>query len=266
MALALGRHVPFVYRSIGDPDYWSGAPLRRARTRFFLRRAQAVTTGWSGARETLVARYGLSPSAVHVIPRGVDASRFAVPSDARRDDARRSFGIEGQLTIAVIGALSPEKRVDRAIDVAERLPNALLLIAGDGPQRAELETMASGRIGQRARFLGVQRDVAPVLYAADVLLVPSDTEGLAGVAIEAAFTRLPAVVTDVGGMRDIVVDGETGYVVATDDIDEMAHHVERAAQDRDALGVAAQRHCLERFELSPVVDRWEALVRDIAIR
>ena len=257
-AMALARvtgGAPFVYRGIGEPLYWSSTRARRMRTRAFLGRAAAVTAVWSGTARVLVDRFGVPADRVHVIPRGVDASRFAATTPAAREKARAELGVDG-LVVAMVGALSAEKRVDRAVEVVRRVPGATLLLAGDGP--------AAVPESANVRRLGSLADVTPVLAAADVLLLTSDTEGIPGVVIEAAFTGLPTVATRVGGITDVVVDGRTGFLFEPDQVDAMADAVQRAAADREAMGAAAREHCLATFELSVIADKWAALLRSVA--
>ena len=257
-AIALARvtgGAPFVYRGIGEPLYWSSTRSRLLRTRAFLGRAAAVTAVWSGTARVLVERFGVPAERVHVIPRGVDAARFPVTTAARRAEARAALGVDG-LVVALVGALSPEKRVDRAVEVVGRVPEATLLVAGDGPVEVPEST--------QVRRLGSLADVGPVLAAADVLLLTSDTEGIPGVVIEAAFTGLPTIATRVGGITDVVDDGRTGFLFEPGDVSGMADAVRRTAAARDSLGAAAREHCLATFELSVIADRWASLLRAVS--
>ena len=135
----------------------------------------------------------------------------------RREAARESFGIGDELTVALVGALSEEKRPELAVAAVALIDGVHLLVAGDGPLRTEIATRGITDAPGRVHVLGALADPSPVYDAADVLVLPSRTEGLPGVLIEAGLRGLPCVATDVGYVSDIVVDGETGVLVPSGD-------------------------------------------------
>jgi glycosyltransferase involved in cell wall biosynthesis len=118
-----GLRTPFVYVNIGDPRYWAGTRAKRTRVRFLLHRAAAVAAIAHGSRQVLLDDFGLPPERVRVIPNGRRAAAFPPADAAVQAKARRDLGLDesGHL-IAMIGALSPEKRVDVAIDALAELP------------------------------------------------------------------------------------------------------------------------------------------------
>jgi glycosyltransferase involved in cell wall biosynthesis len=168
--------------------------------------------------------------------------------------------------IAVIGALSPEKRVDVAIAAVARIPGAHLVIAGDGPERATLEALAERSAGNRVHFLGATTEPERVLAASDVLVLSSDSEGVPGVLIEAGLAGLPVVATDVGWVRDVVRPGVTGLLVSPRRPDQLADAVRQALEGRDKLGRGGREHCLAEFEMGPVTDKWQRVLADMSPR
>jgi glycosyltransferase involved in cell wall biosynthesis len=260
-----GLGVPFVYVNIGDPRYWAGTPAKRARVRFLLHRATAVAAISHGSRQILVDDFGLPLHRVRVIPNGRRAAAFPPVDAAGQARARRELGLpaHGDL-LAMIGALSPEKRVDVAIEALATLPDVRLAVAGAGPERDALAALAERRAPGRVTFLGSTDRPATVLAAADALVLSSDSEGVPGALIEAGLAALPAVATDVGWVREVVVDGVTGHLVPPADPSALAVAVRSALTDRDQLGAAARSHCLGAFELETVVARWKALLDSVA--
>jgi len=259
-----GAGVPFVYVNIGDPHYWAATQARRARVRFLLRRAAAVAAISHGSRQVLVDDFGLPPERVHVIPNGRRAGAFPPADPATRARARQDLGLDesGDL-LAMIGALSPEKRVDVAVDALAELPHVRLVVAGAGPQRDALADLAERRAPGRVTFLGSTDRPATVLAAADALVLSSDSEGVPGVLIEAGLAALPVVTTDVGWVREVVVDGVTGQLAPPGDPGALAAGVRAVLADRDRLGAAARVRCLERFELGAVLAQWNTLLADM---
>jgi glycosyltransferase involved in cell wall biosynthesis len=268
VAVALaGTGRPFVYRNIGDPRYWTTSAAGRTRVRLLLGRAGAVVALSEQAAVEIVDRYGVTRERVTVIPRGVPAARCPPADPPRRARARAKLRVnEAAKTIAVIGALSPEKDVALAIDAVTAMSDVQLVVAGDGPDRAELETRAAVSTPGRVHFTGSLVDPGPVYDAADVVVLTSLTEGLPGVAIEAGLRGLPVVATDVGFVGDVVVDGETGVLVCPGDREGLVRAIGRAFANANALGGAARARCLARFELEPIADRWAHLLEEISRR
>ncbi|MGI9611741.1 MAG: glycosyltransferase [Acidimicrobiales bacterium] len=263
-AIALmGLRVPLVYRNIGDPYYWSSGSLsRRLRTRLFLSRAEAVVSLTAETGRRLTEYYAVDPAKIVPIPRGVAASEFPRRNEADRAAARDSFGIGPDVRVAVaIGALSPEKDVVNAVDALGRLPSRWhLLIAGDGPDRARVAERADLVAPDRIQLLGAIDNPSELLAAADVLVLPSLTEGLPGVVIEAGMVGVPSVSTDTGFVSEIIDDGLNGLIVPTADSAALANAVVRAEERLDELGAAAHRSVSEGYSLASTADRWFELL------
>jgi glycosyltransferase involved in cell wall biosynthesis len=257
----VGTGTPFIYRNIGDPEHWSSAPARRVRTRLLLRQATAVVALSSTTAADMNDRLHVPRARLHVIPTGVAADDFPPVDPASRRSARLALGLRDTGAVVVyLGALSPEKDVGLAIEAVASLPDVHLVVAGDGPDRASLEARATARVPGRVTFVGDVPNARPVLAAADVLVLPSRTEGLPGVLIEAGLSGLPVVATDVGLVREIVVDGETGRLVPAGDATALAAALADVIHDADAVGTAARTRCLERYELGAVAAAWDALI------
>lgn len=254
----LGTKTPLVYRSIGDPTYWGASRPRAARVGFQLRRAAAVTALWPKAAAAICSQFGVPTERVEIVPNGADERRFAPATRAEASAARRLLDLPptGPLVLA-IGALSSEKRVDRAITAIARNPLQHLVIAGDGPERETLESLAATALPGRCTFLGAVTDVRPAYAAADAVVLPSATEGQPGVVIEAGLCALPVVATDVGGVSSVVLHGTTGVLVGADPTpEELASAIERSLVEAGALGPAAQARCEASFTLAAVSDRF----------
>jgi glycosyltransferase involved in cell wall biosynthesis len=160
-----------------------------------------------------------------------------------------------------IGALSPEKDVANAVRALAQLPERWhLLIAGDGPERAAVERLAASVAPGRVRLLGQIAAPSGLLAAADVLVVPSQTEGLPGVVIEAGLTGVPAVVTDVGFVRHLVEPEVSGAIVAPGDPDAVAAAVLASESRLEAMGAAAHTRLHQEYSLGSVAQRWYDLL------
>lgn len=257
-ALALvGTAMPLVHRYIGDPVYWEGGRLRRWRRRWMFRRAAGVVALWPGAAATIAALYDIPPSAVVAIPNGRDDTWFRPPTPEERRDARAAIGLDESVTaVAVVGALEPEKRVERAIAAVAALPDAHLLVVGDGDERPRLEAVADP---DRTTFCGVVDDVRAMLWTADALVSTSETEGMAGVIVEAAMCGVPVVATAVGA----AADGEFDDIALL--VPPEATAAEITAAIRSAIGTPpAAASVTNRFSWSEVGARWRTYLESLA--
>lgn len=255
-AAAAGTRRPTVYRSIGDMTAWTGSWHRRVRTRLLLSRMDAVVALWPGAADTLVARFGVSRERVAVIANAVAAERYRPASPDERREARRRFGLpEDAPVVAFVGALSDEKRPEVALRAVAALDDAVLLVAGDGPRRGDLERLAEALAPGRVVFPGPVADVTAVYWAADALMLPSRTEGMPAAPIEAALCGVPTAATRVGAVPEIVNDGHTGALFDIDD-PAPAAALRPVLMSSEGLGDAAQAHCRSRFSITAIADLW----------
>lgn len=225
----------------------------------------------SRAHAEWAARLGIGrPGQVVAVPNGIEPGP---PSDPRvREEVRQSLGISPQAALLIsVGRLDPEKRhldLLRALALASgRLPAAILLLAGDGPMRAQMAA-AIGRLGLegRARLLGFRRDVPALLAAADAFVFASLREGLPMVLLEAMAAGLPTVASAIMGSRELVVDGETGILVPPRRPDlfaqalcDLFEHPGRAARMGQAGRLRLERH----FSLTRTLDGLEAVYDDV---
>ncbi|MDX1620186.1 MAG: glycosyltransferase family 4 protein [Nitriliruptorales bacterium] len=255
-----GLSTALVYRNIGDPLYWAHSPARRIRVRTLLRRTAAVVALWRGSSEVLASRFDVARSRLHVIPNGVPSTRCTVSPPEHRREARRSLGLDPATpTAAYVGALSREKSLHLAISASRDLGTQLLL-AGDGPLRLDLESQARSQAPGLVRFLGVVSDPAVVYAAADLVVLPSESEGMPGMLIEAGLSGLGAVASDVGAVREVIANGRTGVVISPGNKSSLAQGLEQGFTNAEQFGVAARIRCLERFEITPVASAWQRLL------
>ncbi|MGH8893532.1 MAG: glycosyltransferase family 4 protein [Actinomycetes bacterium] len=260
----VGTGVPFVYKNIGDTAYWSSTTLRRLRVGAALRRTAAVVTLHGGAKAGMHDHHGLSDSRVVVIPSWRSGERFKPVTAVRRRQARFELGLDQTRSVfLVMGALAIEKRFELAIEAVAPLPDAVLVIVGDGPERSRLERKAAAMMPGRCLFTGSVACPESVLPAADVVLLTSESEGVPGVLIEAGLSSLPVVAFDVGGVSSVVVDGATGLLVPPADVVAMTAACARVLGDARGMGRRARERCLHEYDTERVVDMWLALLRNV---
>jgi glycosyltransferase involved in cell wall biosynthesis len=160
-------------------------------------------------------KMGMEAEKIRVHYTGVDLERFEI---ADRAAAKEALGFEGPVILCV-GALIPRKGQELLVQALPRLPGVTLLFAGQGQYRRALEKQAEELgVDRRIGFLGsVPHDRLPRIYAAaDVMALPSSSEGLANAWVEALACGTPIVITDVGGARELLDRPEAGHIVDRD--------------------------------------------------
>lgn len=267
----LGRKRPFVYRQISDSRFWARSWHRRLRVRLYLRRPAHIVALSASAAATLTDYLGVPPARITVIPNGVPAAGLT-PADPERVVACRtklSLPLESFLALYV-GALVPEKGVDVAIRAVGATPGTHLAVVGDGPQRPDLQRLADEHAPGQVTFLGGLDDVSPAYGAADALILTSKGgDSMPAVLIEAGFCGLPTITCPVGAITDVVLDGDTGIVVPSDDVGATAGALEHLATDparAKQMGGRAREHCLANFEIGVIAGQWTDVLQQVVRR
>ena len=182
-----------------------------------------------------------------VIPLGLDLARFDV---VRRAHDGRVVGNVARL----VEQKDHRALVDAAPAILERFPDVRFVVVGDGPLHAELERRAGGLPFE---FTGAREDVPELLAGFDVFVFPSRFEGLCLAVIEAQAAGVPVVATPVGGIRETVVDGETGLLVPVGDRTGLAEAVGRLLDDPELaarLAAEARRRVRDRYSVERMVE------------
>jgi glycosyltransferase involved in cell wall biosynthesis len=218
-------------------------------------------------RDDLV-RFGVAPrDKFEVIPYGFDLDRRIDSSPETRAARRTAAGIDGTFVIGWAGRMTEIKRPGDLVRVLAELPGAILVLAGDGELRSEVEQLARTLgVSDRLRLLGYIDDLGSWYGAFDVFLLTSANEGTPVVAIEALAAGVPVVATDAGGTSTVVDDGETGLLAPIGDVSALAAHIERLRADdelRRRLGAEGARRVRARFSTARMVDDVDGLYRRI---
>jgi len=240
--------------------------IKRTREMAFARRFAAGATDvlivlTESHRRFLLEQEGWQAHEVVVIPNGVDLQRFTPEGG----NLREQWGLSPNTpAFGVVAGLRPEKNLFRFLRVAQQVLSALVearaFVVGDGELRHDLETSSQQmQCASRIVFTGALHDIPAVWRSLDVAVLTSDTEVLPMTLIEAAACAVPAVSTDVGAVRDVVLDGQTGFVVPVEDEDTLAERILyllRHPEERRAMGRRAREHAEAHFDLRQMVERY----------
>jgi N-acetyl-alpha-D-glucosaminyl L-malate synthase BshA len=227
-------------------------------TQFTIAASDAVTTPSAWLREATYATLGIPRTvAIEVVPNFVDTDRFAPAAAPARATPR---------VLVHVSNFRPVKRVDDVVRVFDRVRSALpdqpvvLRLVGDGPERPRVAALAHALgLETEVHFLGERVDLPDVLRGADVFLLPSETESFGLAALEAMASGVPVVASRVGGLPEVIVDGETGLLCPLGDVAAMADACLALLRD-DAraarMAVAARRRAEGAFRPEAAVDRY----------
>jgi len=206
-----------------------------------------------------------------VINNGIDTQMFQ-PSPERRARLRAEMGAQGEFVWLAAGRIAPAKDYPNLLrafaQVQAGLPTARLWIAGEatGPEAASVQSLiAELRLGASVRLLGLRRDMPALFDAADGFVLASAWEGMPLAVGEAMAMEKPVVVTDVGGVRELV--GECGVIVQAKTPETLAQAMlalmETTPEARGSLGRAARERIQRAFSMDAKAREWEALYRTI---
>jgi L-malate glycosyltransferase len=248
--------------SVRNVDDWKRARHRIASGAAH-RRARRVLFNSNAVRERTVDRERIPPDRTVVIYNGVaDLGR------ASREAAALENPPEGGAPLIVCVASLREKKghahlLEAFRIVRDRVPSARLLLAGDGPLRSALERRAAAAgLSGAVQFLGHRHDVADLLGRSDLFVLSSLEEGMPNALLEAMSAGLPAVVTDVGGSAEVVVEGETGSLVPPARPEAMAERMTALLLDED-LRRRQSRAARLRYQALFTLDRMIAAYHDL---
>jgi glycosyltransferase involved in cell wall biosynthesis len=232
----------------------------------FLRRMTRIVPNSSRTAEAFVA--GGLADRVTVVRNCIDVGQYEGPRAS--SGVRADLAPSGERLVGYVGVLHPIKGIEHfiraAIDVAEVVPDVRFVIVGSEKYpdwRAHLEELARPLLAtKRLMFLGHRSDIPEVMRALDILVVPSLEEPFGYVNIEAGAAGVPVIASNVGGIPEIVIDGQTGRLVPPGDPEPIRSTLIELLNDeplRRSLGEAARRHVEQHFSTDVRLEEWERL-------
>ncbi len=241
---------------------------RRSRFAMLLHQADSIV----GVSRQVIDDFavdGVAPGQARVIYNGIDFTRLTAPTAT---DLRPQLGIgEGVVTIGAVGSLIRRKGHDILIRAVAALADngaPHLLVASDGPERAALQALAVELgVDHRVHFLGYHDPIVDLYRSVDIIVLASRADAFGLVLAEAGFSSLPVVSTTVGGIPEVVLDGQTGVLVAPDDVSALAGALARLIGDgelRRTLGAAGHRRATEVFSAQRMAEEFQVEYRRLA--
>ena len=253
-----------VVATVHGKNYYAEQLKRRLAYRFVSRASQMVTVS-EDLKRFIVQEVGVEEHRVSVIYNGVDPTAPLPPDQLKAIRAELRLD-EGGLVIGAVGSLYPVKghiHLIRALpEILRFCPGTVLLLVGRGEQEDALKAEV-GKLGLDAyvRFLGFRDDVRVLLSLIDVFVLPSLSEGLSMALLEAMAAGKPVVATRVGGNAELVVEGDTGFLVDPQSPDSISDRVARILRDRTRaahMGEHGLRRAQNLFSFRSMVEQYQS--------
>lgn len=264
--ISRGKYVPFVTTLHGTDITLVGThPAYAPTITFAINKSDGVTAVSQSLREDTLENFEVC-NPIEVIYNFIDFKRF---KRGNKNHFKQAIAPNGERILIHVSNFRPVKRVDDVIYifkiVNDEIPSKLLLI-GDGPERSRCEEL-SRKLGLTAdiRFLGKQDAVEELLAVSDLFLLPSASESFGLAALEAMACQVPVISSDVGGIPEVNIDGETGFLSGVGMVDKMAEDALTILKDDTVLSRfrAAALTQAARFDIEEIVPKYETYYQEV---
>lgn len=254
-------HVPLITTLHGtDITIVGSDPSYKSVVDFSINQSDGVTAVSEYLKDETYERFDIQKD-IKVIPNFIDLDRF---QKSDKNHFKKAICPNDEKVVVHVSNFREVKRVPEVVSIfAKVLENdipAKLLLVGDGPdrQRAEQRCRELG-ICNQVRFLGKQDQVEDILSIADLFLIPSGSETFGLAALEAMSCSVPVVSSDIGGLPEVNIHGETGYLCGLDDVDCMGDYAVKILSDEELHSEMSQnaRKRAEKFEMSKIITEYE---------
>jgi len=263
--------VPFVVSSRHNDDKFRYKRPLRLLNRWLWSQTDAGIAISEAIRQFSLTIEGAPAERTHTIHYGLNPATIAAPPNAREQLARELHLPEDTLIVGSICRLIEQKGLIYGLrgfaQIADQFPNAHYVLAGEGDLRATLEVETRTlRLSDRVHFLGWRSDAQTIFAALDIFLAPSLWEGFGLVFLEAMALSVPIISTDVSAIPEVVIDGETGWLVPPRDADAIAAALSDALANpatRKARGTAGRKRLETHFTVDAMVERTIAVYNSL---
>jgi glycosyltransferase involved in cell wall biosynthesis len=273
---AARARVPVRIAFRGETGGWR-TPAQNMAERFAFRFAHVVHANSEAVKRHLIEN-GVPAQKIVTLYNGLDMSRVTPPRGLQRDEALAMFGLASERDrrfVTIVANMRHEVKnqemfLRAAQRVREAVPDAAFILAGEGELTEKLRALAQELgVGRDAFFIGRCENIAALLYISDVCVLSSRAEGFSNSILEYMAAARPVVVTDVGGAREAVVEGETGYLVQSDDDETMAARIVSLLKDPQRgreMGARGRLRVEENFSDAVQLENTQALYERLLAR
>jgi len=263
-----GKHIPLITTLHGtDITVVGSSPSYLPVVNFSINQSDGVTAVSEYLKEETYSRFEIN-NEIRVVPNFVDIERF---QHSDKNHFKKAICPNGEFIIAHVSNFRKVKRVEDCVRVFRKVLDsgikAKLLLVGDGPERESVEAFCR-ELGtcQHTLMLGKQEKIEEILSIADVFLLPSASETFGLAALEAMSCKVPVVSSNIGGIPELNVHDETGYLCNLGDAEAMANYTVQILNNeelRTRLSKNARKHA-ETFEISHIISQYENYYEEVS--
>ena len=264
-----GIHIPMVTTLHGtDITLVGNHPFYKPAVTFSINKSDVVTSVSESLKRDTLKYFNITKD-IDVVHNFIDTEKF---SPSFTDCQRELMAEADEKIITHISNLRPVKRIQDVIQVFYRIQKDIkskLLIVGEGPEREQAEkTCEQLGIKDKVIFLGQSNEIDKILCFSDLFLLPSEAESFGLAALEAMVNAVPVISSNAGGIPEVNIHGESGYLSDVGDIDDMAKNAIRILSDETVLENFKTRakEVAKRFDIEKIVPQYEALYEKAALQ
>ncbi|MCH4823805.1 glycosyltransferase [Gramella lutea] len=262
---------PLVYRNISTISEWLGSDLKLTLYKKIFSRVDHVTSVGSESIQDLIETLNYPKEQTSVIRRGI-------PNDKLNNEdfgfeLKKELGLEGDSKIVMhVGNFSPEKNHTFLLEIFQDLKNShpeiKLVCVGDGVTYGDIDQkIKNNGLKETVFLLGFRKNIPELLSASDCVVLSSLVEGVPGVILEAAVQEKPTVASNVGGVKEVLIDEQTGFIIDNFDKDRFRNKIVEICENetlRKTLGTNARNLVVEQFNPKKNARKFEELYADLA--
>ncbi|PZX49808.1 glycosyltransferase involved in cell wall biosynthesis [Algoriphagus ratkowskyi] len=262
--LAFGWKAKLVFRNANLISAFHKSIFQKRYNRFLMRQVDGVASVSELCKADFLITFDFPKTKIATLPIGVNSPEVkpTLPEDIAQV-------LEGSLFLIHIGSFVPEKNHEGLIRIFKHIqlvyPDVKLLLVGEGKLKKQLEEVHS--TDPSIVFAGIRTDVPAILPFAKALLLPSLIEGLPGVILEAMINGVPVVAYDVGGISEVIISGETGYLISVKKEEMFIRAVEEILEGKtlelNGMIDSAKKQILETYSLPTITSKFEAFYQQL---
>jgi len=252
---------------------YEGKNWKQSQRRYFAYKITDKLCDCSTIVSQSAADYHLNAQAVpknklQIIQNGIDTVKFCPDDNLQNLKKPNGNGVPENFVWIAVGRIEDEKDYPTLIKafrkVVDKKPETVLMIVGEGTLKDQMITLTNNEnLGKAVRWLGKKENIPELMNMADAYVMSSKQEGMPMVLLEAAASGLPIVATNVGGNREVVVEGKTGYFVNSGNAEElgktMLSMMNMSIAERRQLGIEGRLHVSAKYGIDKIVAKWESL-------
>lgn len=244
-----------------------GGKLRMLLYRVTDRLCDLMTNVSQEAVDSYIRKKVSSKNKLIFVPNGINLKKFS-KNTGDSEQIRRELGLQDEFIWLAVGRLSEAKDYATLIKSFDQVlkinSNGILLVAGVGEEREALDKLTKSLgLENKIKFLGIRNDIPRLMNASNAYVMSSLWEGMPMVLLEASACELPMVATDVGGNREVVKEGISGYLSKSADSSHLAAKMlsimSLSNEEREEMGRNGRNYVMEHYEMDHIIAKWESL-------